>query len=79
MTTRQIIEEFLNSSNKELKLSMIPIDDVDNIMSELNFLDCGDFETNGWQCDFWKSYTNNKYIISFRGSLYYGNFILEKQ
>lgn len=51
--SKELIEEFLKSPNKELSLPMIPINDIDSILCyELGFLDQGNFETNGWQYDF---------------------------
>lgn len=77
-TTKQLIEEFIKSTDEELNLPMIPTDNIDDIMQELGFLDQDDYETNGWQCDFWKSYSNDSCNIGFNGSLYYGQFKLIK-
>lgn len=78
-TNKQLIEEFIKSTDKELSLPMMPIDDIDNIMQELGFLDQDDYDINGWSCDFWKSYSDDSYNIGFSGSLYYGQFKLSKE
>lgn len=77
---KELIENFLESPDKELSLPMMPIDDIDSILCyELGFSDQGDFETNGWQYDFWKSYSNNSCVLDLSGSLYYGRFKLNKR
>jgi hypothetical protein len=38
-TIKQLIEEFLNSSNRELDLPMIPIDNIDSIMYQIGALE----------------------------------------
>lgn len=73
------IVNFISSDSRKLNLPMIPIDEIDDIMYKLGFLDIGDWDPNGWECNFVKSYSNNNSIIDFRGSLYYGKFIFEKR
>lgn len=76
---KDIIIKFIDSEGTELNLPMVPIDEIDDIMYKLNFLDTGDWDPNGWECNFVKSYSNGNSIIDFRGSLYYGKFIFEKR
>lgn len=45
-TIKQLIEEFLNSDNKELDLPMTPIDNIDDIMRELGALEDWSLEVN---------------------------------
>lgn len=72
------IVNFLSSNNEDLNISMCPIRKIDNIMKSLDFKDKEDYETNGWQCDFWKTYVKEDLEIEFSGSLYYGEFKLRK-
>lgn len=72
------IINFLSSNNEDLSIPMCPISKIDVIMKSLGFIDNKDYETNGWQCDFWKTYVKEDLEIEFSGSLYYGEFKLRK-
>lgn len=71
---KDIIIKFINSKDTKLNLPMIPIDNIDKVMEELSFTDNDDYHFNGWDCDFWKSYSKNSLKLIFNGSLYYGQF-----
>lgn len=56
--------------------------EVKEVLKELNFEDKDNFESNGWQWDFWADWKkyDNDYCVA--GSGYYGNltmYIKEKQ
>jgi hypothetical protein len=53
---------------------MVPINNIDKVMEELGFTDNDDYDLNGWDCEFWKSYSKNGLKLTFNGSLYYGQF-----
>lgn len=71
---KNIIIKFIDSESTELNLPMVPIDNIDEVMKELGFTDNDDYDLNGWECAFWKSYSKNSLKLTFNGSLYYGQF-----
>lgn len=71
---KDIIIKFIDSEGTELNLPMVPIDNIDEVMKELGFTDNDDYDLNGWECTFWKSYSKNGLKLTFNGSLYYGQF-----
>lgn len=75
---KDVIIEFIDSEDKELELPMIPINDIDNIFKDLNFVDNNNWSFGDWRCVFWKSYTKSNLTVEFCGSLYYGSFLLIK-
>lgn len=77
-TIKQLIEEFLNSSNKELDLPMIPIDDIDSIMYQIGALEDWSLEVNTYG-GFYKSYVYNSLGLELSGSLCCGEFKLRKR
>ena len=77
-TIKQLIEEFLNSSNKELDLPMIPIDDIDSIMYQIGALEDWSLEVTTYG-GFYKSYVYNSLGLELSGSLCCGEFKLSKR
>lgn len=77
-TIKQLIEEFLNSDNKELDLPMTPIDNIDDIMRELGALEDLSLEVNTYG-GFYKSYIYGSLGLELSGSLCYGEFKLSKR
>jgi hypothetical protein len=77
-TIKQLIEEFLNSSNEELDLPMIPIDDIDSIMYQIGALEDWGLEINSYG-GFYKSYVYDYLRLSLSGSLCCGEFKLRKR
>ncbi len=76
-TIKQLIEEFLNSSNKELDLPMIPINDIDSIMAQIGALEDWSLEISSYG-SFYKSYVYGRLGLELSGSLCYGEFKLNK-
>jgi hypothetical protein len=87
---KQLILDFINSEETELKLDFLPLNDYAKILSELGFNtilngslnlmnDNADYDTNGWQVDFWWNFklVDKKYCLG--GSLFYGDFTLSKE
>lgn len=68
------INNFILSDSEKLNLPMMPIDNIDKVMEELGFTDNDDYDLNGWDCEFWKSYSKDGLKLTFNGSLYYGQF-----
>jgi hypothetical protein len=77
-TIKQLIEEFLNSDNKELDLPMTPIDNIDDIMQELGVFEDWGLEVNSYG-SFYKSYVYGHQGLDFSGSLACGKFTLNKR
>jgi hypothetical protein len=77
-TIKQLIEEFLNSDNKELDLPMTPIDNIDDIMRELGALEDWSLEVNTYG-GFYKSYVYGSLGLELSGFLCYGEFKLSKR
>jgi hypothetical protein len=77
-TIKQLIEEFLNSDNKELDLPMTPIDNIDDIMRELGALEDWSLEVNTYG-GFYKSYIYGSLGLELSGSLCCGEFKLSKR
>lgn len=76
---KEKIKEFLESDVKELKLDILPLDDYDTILSDLGFEgDNENFDTNGWQVDFWWNFEKDDVKLMLSGSLFYGNYQLVK-
>jgi hypothetical protein len=77
-TIKQLIEEFLNSSNRELDLPMIPIDNIDSIMYQIGALEDWSLEANPYG-SFYKSYVYGNLDLGLSGSLRCGKFKLNKR
>lgn len=77
-TIKQLIEEFLNSSNRELDLPMIPIDNIDSIMYKIGALEDWSLEVNQYG-GFYKSYVYGRLGLGLSGSLCCGEFKLNKR
>lgn len=82
MTKEQIID-FVKSGERVLKFdTMLPISKVEDVLKSIGFKDLqldGD-ETNGWQVDFWYTFSSEEYgDYMLAGSLHYGGFVLERR
>lgn len=74
------IKQFLDSDEETICIDMFPIDKIEDVLKKLGFpKDSLDYDTNGWQIDFWYTYYNsNNEAIRLSGSLHYGDFKLTK-
>lgn len=75
---QDLITTVLEGKQEEINLpSMLPISEISDFLENKGFeeLDLNGDETNGWQVDFWYTYTH-KILGDFMitGSLFYGNF-----
>lgn len=81
---------FLNDDEISINLDFLPLNDYANLLSKLGFNtilngslnlinDNADFNTNGWQVDFWWNIKRNNKSYCLSGSLFYGNFTLSKE
>lgn len=76
------LKEFLYDAVTEIKIDMVPLQDIVDDMQALGFPpESYEFETNGWESDFWLDYTkaNYPYKVTFSGSLFFGNFKASKE
>ena len=81
MNTEQL-KQFLFNAVSEISFNMMPLIDIVENMKTLGFPEKNyEFETDGWQSNFWLDYTkdNYPYKVTFSGSLFYGNFKVTKE
>ena len=79
MTLKESIEQVLKEGGKE-KLPLVPLSEIADILEEYDVeFDSDDFETNGWQVDWWQyfEYNDERYCIA--GSIYYGDYSISKE
>jgi hypothetical protein len=77
---KTIIQNFINSDQKELALDYAIPDTVLNILEEFGYIFDDDMNTNGWDHDFWLKTNNSEdKTIVFTGSWYYGKYRLIKE
>lgn len=75
---KDFIEKGVNGDN-EMPVPIVALQQYDEIIKSLGFKEYNDFETNGWQVDFWQTYKKEKMILTLGGSLWYGNYKLTKE
>lgn len=76
------LKTFLEDDSSEIRLPMMPLEDIVEAMVELGFPEEDyEYDTNGWQCDFWLEFTKTdyQYKVTFSGSLYYGGYKVSKE
>lgn len=71
------LQEFLNGGLDSISIPMMPVGEVANILSENGWEMQEDWETNGWDHDFWIYFEKDDKKIMFFGSWYYGNYKLQ--
>lgn len=79
----ELKEELINFFNSDLKI--IDFDQVSfgllrEVLEELDYIQdpSGDFDTNGWQYDFWVDYIKDNNGLEISGSLWYGDISITK-
>jgi hypothetical protein len=76
----EILEVFLDGPQLSIKFDQISW----GLMREsLDFLryhkhPASDFDTNGWEFDFWVTYNKGEKFIDISGSLHYGDILIQK-
>jgi len=81
-TIKQQLEQFFISGEKELKLDYtLPLIDFEELIKSLGFKEDRDnFDTNGWEIDFWYYFEHPSYgNFCLSGSFWYGNFTITKE
>ena len=74
--------EFFNSPKEEIIFDQLSYAILREVLNELDFEQDpdGDFETNGWQYDYWVDYINEEgKILGISGSFYYGEIVIMKK
>ena len=61
-----------------IKVDYRPVNDYVNAFQELGTYD-EDWETNGWEVDFWIYFEVNGTKYRFSGSWYYGGYTISKE
>lgn len=77
---KEVLNVFLNTSETEISFNQIPWGLLEEVLSEFGYEQDpnGDFETNGWQIDFWVDYIKNEIVLNISGSLWYGEIKIIK-
>ncbi len=71
--------EELFQKEKFFNIPMMPLSDVENILKKLGFEEIEEYDSNGWEIDFWWEWEHHKYgKWMFSGSLWSGNFNFKK-
>lgn len=68
---KQTIEQFLRSNEKSISVPMYPITKYKEILEELGFIDLEQYDTNGYQVDFWDCYDKDGIRYCLSGDLWY--------
>lgn len=72
------IEKFLKYDIKSIGLDMKPISEISDILESLGFLEIDEYDVNG-EIDFWVKFRHESgNTLRLTGSLWVGNFKLEK-
>ena len=76
--TKKKIEEFVKAKVKGSKLSvpMMPIDWFGEQLKNFGFIMDEEWDTNGWEIDFWIEFNSDSAQIKLSGSWYSGNYKL---
>jgi len=80
--TKELIFSVIKGEVDSVRLPMIPIDDVITLLQEKGYIDKddnGDYDSNGWQVDFWLQFHINESIYTLSGSLWYGQYKFFKE
>ncbi len=62
----------------KVKLPFKPLDTTRKDLEKLGFENTDEYESNGWQVDFWDKFILNNESYTLSGSLFYGNYIIKK-
>jgi hypothetical protein len=74
------IKEFLESGEDSMQVPMIALSSFAKMLEVFGFVETEEFETNGWEVDFWYYFESEKYgEYCLSGSLFYGNFNFSKR
>lgn len=74
---RDKIKKFLDGDSEILELDMTPLKDIEDIILSYGYSRMA-YDSNGMQVDFWFEYHNDDKHLLLEGSVYNGDFKLEK-
>lgn len=76
---KENIEAVVSGKIESYKCNCLPLSDFVDYIAEKYSKDWDDFDTNGWQVDFWITYSilGIKYMLE--GSMYYGNIEFKRK
>lgn len=69
-------QELGNLLSKKMDFSVIKVYDINEVFSYLEgngWEEYVEYETNGWQVDWWKTYKQGKILLELAGSMWYTN------
>ena len=73
------VEEFLQNQNqRKLEFSNLAYHFIEEAIEALGYSDNDDLDTNGWQVDYWNTFSNGDNHLSVSGSMYYGDMTIYK-
>jgi len=72
--------KFLKSNKSSLSYENMAYGHVEQVLLELGFSDNdgNDWDTNGWEIDYWNKFTKENIVLNISGSMYYGTLNIEK-
>ena len=71
------VNSVINGNKKQFKHKFIPPAIIKDYLTKLDW-ECGELETNGWQYDWWLTFTKEEKSYTAFGSGYYGTFEFSK-
>lgn len=85
---KQLLLNFFESDEESIRIPYITLTEYSELLAELgcntvrdnsiNLMhDGNDYDTNGWQVDFWWRFKRNERKYCLGGSLFYGNFSID--
>jgi hypothetical protein len=77
--TKTNLLEVLQKTDVEgsTRVDLITPNDLETLLKELGTKFKDDWETNGWQVDFWLEFNFQNTTYSFSGSWYHGGYTIE--
>ena len=77
---KEVLNVFLNIPQEEIFFDQISWGLLNEVLQELGYIQNpqSDFDTNGWQIDFWVDYIKDNDVLDISGSLWYGDITIIK-
>ena len=71
---KALIQPVLDGSKESIGIGYIPPAEVITVMEEEGYELQEDWDTNGWDHDFWMYFIKDEKTFMFAGSWYYGSY-----
>lgn len=76
---RALIRDIENERFSKVSIKHVCIDEIFTILDEMNFVHREDFDTNGWQVDYWTTFDKDGKAYQLEGSMWYGKMEFYRQ